>query len=40
MPKFSICIPTRERHHTLPYAVASVLAQTYDDFEVIVQDNA
>jgi glycosyltransferase involved in cell wall biosynthesis len=40
MPKFSICIPTRERHHTLPYSVASVLAQTYDDFEVIVQDNA
>lgn len=39
MPKFSVCIPTRERHHTLPYAVASVLAQTYDDFEVIVQDN-
>jgi glycosyltransferase involved in cell wall biosynthesis len=39
MPKFSVCIPTRERHHTLPYAVASILAQTYSDFEVIVQDN-
>lgn len=39
MPKFSICIPTRERHHTLPFAVASVLAQTYPDFELIVQDN-
>ncbi len=39
MPKFSICIPTRERHHTLPYSVASILAQTYPDFELIVQDN-
>lgn len=39
MPKFSVCIPTRERHHTLPYAVASVLNQTCGDFEVIVQDN-
>ncbi len=39
MPKFSICIPTRERHHTLPYSVASVLAQTYSDFELIIQDN-
>jgi glycosyltransferase involved in cell wall biosynthesis len=39
MSKYSVCIPTRERHSTLPYAVASVLAQTYQDFEVIVQDN-
>ncbi len=40
MPRFSICIPTRERHHTLPSSVASVLAQTCPDFELVVQDNA
>ena len=39
MPRFSVCIPTRQRHHTLPYSVASVLAQTFDDYELIVQDN-
>lgn len=40
MPRFSVCIPTRERHHTLPHAIASVLRQTHRDFEVVVQDNA
>jgi len=39
MPKFSICIPTRERHQTLPYSIRTVLAQTFSDFELIVQDN-
>ena len=39
MPKYSICIPTRERHGTLKDAIASVLNQTFDDFELIVQDN-
>lgn len=40
MPKFSVCIPTRERHVTLPCAIQSVLNQTYGDFELIVMDNA
>lgn len=39
MPKFSICIPTRERHQTLPSTIQSVLQQTNPDFELIVQDN-
>jgi glycosyltransferase involved in cell wall biosynthesis len=37
--KFSIIIPTRERHDTLPYAIQSVLNQTYPDFEIVVMDN-
>lgn len=40
MPKFSIVIPTRERHRTLAYAMQSVLFQQNQDFELIVQDNA
>jgi len=39
MPRFSICIPTRERHQTLPYTMRSVLQQSCGDFELIVQDN-
>lgn len=39
-PRFSIVIPTRERHHTLAYAIQSVLFQDCPDFELIVQDNA
>ena len=38
-PRFSIVIPTRQRHQTLPYAIQSVLFQNCDDFELIVQDN-
>jgi glycosyltransferase involved in cell wall biosynthesis len=37
--KFSIIIPTRERHDTLPYAIQSVLNQTHPDFEIVVMDN-
>lgn len=40
MPKYSICIPTRERDATLRSSIETVLAQTHDDFELIVQDNA
>ncbi|MBW4492797.1 MAG: glycosyltransferase [Oscillatoria princeps RMCB-10] len=36
---FSIVIPTRERHDTLKYSIASVLNQTYREFELVVMDN-
>ena len=38
--KFSIIMPTYRRPHTLPRAIASVLAQTYRVWELIVVDNA
>jgi len=37
---FTIIIPTRERPDTLVHAIASALAQSYTDFEVLVSDNA
>ena len=40
MPKVSICIPTYNRAAILPYAVNSVLAQTYSDFELLICDDA
>ncbi len=39
MPKISICIPTYNRVHLLATAIASVLDQTYTDFELIVCDD-
>ncbi|MFO0824985.1 MAG: glycosyltransferase family A protein [Gemmataceae bacterium] len=36
---FSIIMPTYQRPHTLPRAIASVLAQTYPDWELIVVNN-
>jgi glycosyltransferase involved in cell wall biosynthesis len=39
-PLLSIIIPTRDRPHLLPRAVESALAQTIDNFEVIVVDDA
>jgi glycosyltransferase involved in cell wall biosynthesis len=38
-PRFSIIIPTRQRHQTLAYAMQSVLFQDWQDFELIVMDN-
>ncbi len=38
-PRFSIVIPTRQRHQTLGYAIQSVLFQDYPDFELVVMDN-
>lgn len=39
-PKISICIPTYNRADILPYAVESVLSQTYTDFELLICDDA
>ncbi|MEL6779002.1 MAG: glycosyltransferase [Cyanobacteria bacterium J06597_16] len=39
-PKVSICVPTYNRADILPYAVESVLNQTYTDFELLICDDA
>lgn len=38
-PFFSIIIPTRNRHETLPFAIQTVLGQDFDDYELIISDN-
>src|SRR5262245_47649967 len=40
MPRISVCIPTYNTARYLPEAIESVLAQTYDDFELVICDNA
>lgn len=39
MPTVSVCIPTYNRSQLLSYAIASVQAQTFTDFEIIVCDD-
>lgn len=39
MPKISVCIPTYNRSHFLPFAIDSVFAQTIADWELIVCDD-
>lgn len=39
-PQVSVCVPTYNRAAILGEAVASVLAQTFADFELIIFDNA
>ena len=39
MPQVSVCIPTFNRAYFLAYAVNSVLAQSYTDFELIICDD-
>ena len=38
-PFFSIVIPTRQRHETLPFAIKTVLQQSFCDYEIVVADN-
>lgn len=37
--RFSVVIPTRERAETLKYAIQTCLAQQFDSYEIIIQDN-
>jgi glycosyltransferase involved in cell wall biosynthesis len=39
-PQVTVCVPTYNRAGILPYAVESVLAQTYPHFELIICDDA
>jgi len=38
-PKISVCIPTYNRAHYLPEAVQSVLAQAYENLEIVIVDD-
>lgn len=38
-PFFSVVVPTRNRAKLLPFAIRSILNQTFDDFEIIISDN-
>ena len=40
MPRVTVFIPTYNRARLLPEAIKSVLGQTYDDFRLVVSDNA
>jgi hypothetical protein len=39
-PRFSVIIPTRERAETLRFTLRTCLNQDYDDYEILVCDNA
>lgn len=39
-PKYSIVIPTRNRHRTLRHCLETVLCQDHSDYEVVIADNA
>ena len=39
MPRFSLVIPTLKRPDTLRHALATLVHQAYDDFEIVVQNN-
>ena len=38
-PFFSVVIPTFNRSDLFPYALRSILDQTFGDFEIIISDN-
>lgn len=37
--RFTVIIPTRNRHSTLGHSLQTVLSQSYQDFEIVVCDN-
>ncbi len=39
-PLFSICIPNYNYAHYIDQTIDSVLSQTFQDFEIIIADNA
>ena len=39
LPKFTVVIPTRERADVLPAALRTVVAQDYENLEILVSDN-
>ena len=39
-PRYSIVVPTRERHETLRACLRTIVEQSHDDYEIIVADNA
>lgn len=39
-PVFSIVMPTYNRAHLLPFAIESVLRQSFGDFEIVISDGA
>ena len=38
--KLSIIIPTRERSDTLFFTIKTIIEQDYDNYELIISDNA
>lgn len=40
MPFFTVGVPTYNRAHFLPYTLSCLLRQTFEDFEIIISDNA
>ena len=40
MPKVSVCLPTYNRARYLPKTVSGILAQTYQDFELLICNDA
>src|SRR5579862_4238996 len=40
MPLFSILVPTRNRAETLMHTLKTCIAQVFNDYEIVVSDNA
>ncbi len=40
VPEVSICLTTHQRAHLVGRTIESILAQTFTDFELLIQDNA
>jgi hypothetical protein len=39
-PRYSIVVPTRQRHQTLLACLRTIVEQPHDDYEIVVADNA